>query len=206
VGYVSEISESELAMPEFEGYAPGQLIGKTGLERQYESLLSGKQGVRYVEVDAYGRIVGEFRPEQRVAPIPGNDLRLHLDLDLQRWIARFFSDSMRGAVAAGEPRTGHVLALYSYPSFDPNLFVGGVPRDVWRSTNNEPARPLLNRATPGTYPPGSTFKVVTAAIAMELGVLRADEYMPIPCRGGMQYGNRYFRCWERVGHGALTLA
>lgn len=206
VGYVSEISESELAMPEFEGYAPGQLIGKAGLERQYESLLSGKQGVRYVEVDAYGRIVGEFRPEQRVAPIPGNDLRLHLDLDLQRWIARIFPDSMRGAVAAVEPRTGHVLALYSNPSFDPNLFVGGVPPDVWRSLNNDPARPLLNRATAGTYPPGSTFKVVTAAIAMELGVLRADEYMPIPCRGGMQYGNRYFRCWERVGHGALTLA
>ncbi|HEX6940139.1 MAG TPA: penicillin-binding protein 2 [Longimicrobiales bacterium] len=205
LGYVGEISESELELPEFEGYSAGQIVGKAGVERQYERRLGGRPGVRYVEVDAHGRIVGEYAPRRVVPPVPGEDLRLHLDLDLQRWIARIFPDSMRGAIVAVEPGTGHVLALFSNPSFDPNLFVGGVDPAVWKRLNEDPATPLLNRATSGTYPPGSTFKLVTAAIALKLGVLDPEAYLPIPCRGGMQYGNRYFRCWEREGHGYVNL-
>src|SRR5690606_27290897 len=124
----------------------------------------------------------------------------------QRWIARIFPDSMRGAVVAIEPGTGHVLALYSHPTFDPNVFVGRVDPEEWRALNGDPANPLLNRATNGTYPPGSPFKLVTALIGLELGVLDPRAHMPIPCRGGMQYGNRYFRCWEREGHGFVDLA
>jgi len=206
VGYVAEISEAELALPEFRGYTLGQLIGKAGLERTYERVVGGTPGVRYVEVDALGRIVGGFDPRIGQKPVPGRSLRLHLDLELQRWIARIFPDSVRGAMVALEPGTGHVLALYSNPGFDPNEFVGGVPAELWRALNADPARPLLNRATTGLYPPGSTFKLATAAIALELGVIDPEGYMPIPCRGGMQYGNRYFRCWERSGHGYVNLA
>ncbi|MFS8636828.1 MAG: penicillin-binding protein 2 [Gemmatimonadota bacterium] len=205
VGYIGEISEEELARPEYEGYSAGQLIGKAGIERRYEHILAGTPGVRYVEMDAHGRIVGEYAPRRVVQPIPGEDLHLHIDLDLQRWVARIFPDSMRGAIVAMEPGTGHVLAMYSNPSFDPNLFIGGIDPEVWRRLTQDPAKPLLNRATDGTYPPGSVFKLVTAAIAMELGVLDPDQPLPIPCRGGMQYGNRYFRCWERAGHGYVTL-
>lgn len=206
VGYVAEISESELELPQFEGYTAGQVIGKAGLERQYEHLLGGIPGARYVEVDAHGRIVGEFAARRQVDAVPGKDLHLYLDLDLQRWIARIFPDSMRGAIVALEPGTGHVLALYSSPGYDPNDFVGGVSPEVWQRLNTDPARPLLDRAATGTYPPGSTFKLFTAAIGLELGVITPKEYLPIPCRGGMQYGNRYFRCWESRGHGALDLA
>lgn len=206
VGYVAEISKSELAQSGFEDYVPGQLIGKTGLERQYEQRLGGTPGARYVEVDARGRIVGDFAPRRQVDPVPGTDIRLHLDLRLQRWIAEIFPDSMRGAIVAMEPRTGHVLALYSSPGYDPNAFIGGISPDVWRRLNANPAKPLLQRAETGLYPPGSTFKLFTGAIALELGVVDPKEPMPIPCRGGMQYGNRYFRCWYTNGHGLLDLA
>lgn len=205
-GYVSEVSEAELARPEFAGYVPGQIVGKEGIERAYEPLLQGRQGVRYVEVDALGRIVGAFRPRPEVPAVPGRTVRLNLDLELQEWIARIFPDSLPGAVVALAVEDGGVLALYSSPSFDPNAFVGGIDASLWRALNNDPARPLLNRATAGVYPPGSTFKLATAAIALEGGLIRPDETMPIPCRGGMWFGNRYFRCWERRGHGYLTLA
>lgn len=205
-GYVSEVSEAELARPEFAGYVPGQSVGKDGIERAYEVLLQGRQGVRYVEVDALGRIVGEFRPRPEVPAVPGRTLRVNLDLELQEWIDRIFPDSMRGAVVALAVEDGGVLALYSSPSFDPNAFVGGIDASLWRALSNDPARPLLNRATNGVYPPGSIFKLATAAMALEGGLIRPDETMPIPCRGGMWLGNRYFRCWEGRGHGYLTLA
>ncbi|MBI4545547.1 MAG: penicillin-binding protein 2 [Gemmatimonadetes bacterium] len=205
VGYVAEISEQELKLPAFQEYVPGQTVGKAGLERQYERILGGKPGVRYLEVDAYGHIIGELAPQPSVAPVPGKDLRVSLDLELQRWIDRIFPDSTRGAMVALEPGTGEVLALYSSPAYDPNQFVGGVSPDLWRQLNADSARPLLHRALTGLYPPGSAFKLASAAIALELGVVDPKAYMPIPCRGGMQYGNRYFKCWYKEGHGYLTL-
>ncbi|HEX7089726.1 MAG TPA: penicillin-binding protein 2 [Longimicrobiales bacterium] len=206
IGYVAEISEAELQKPEFADYTAGQLVGKAGLERQYEHLLGGWPGVRYIEVDALGRIVGEYAPQTKIPPVPGKDLHLYLDLDLQEWIAKIFPDDMRGAVVAIEPGTGHVLAMYSSPGYDPNQFVGGVDPAYWRQLTADGARPLLHRAAAGLYPPGSTFKLATAAIALDLGLVDPDAYMPIPCRGGMAYGNRYFRCWEPRGHGYLNLA
>jgi penicillin-binding protein 2 len=205
IGYVAEISESELELPEFEGYTAGQIIGKSGLERQYEHLLGGTPGARYVEVDAHGRIVGELAAQRRVEPIPGRDIRLYLDLDLQRWIARIFPDTVRGAIVALEPGTGHVLAMYSNPTYDPNAFVGGISSELWRGLNSDPGKPLLHRAASGLYPPGSTFKLFTAAVGLELGIVGPHDQMPLPCRGGMQYGNRYFRCWDRKGHGAVDM-
>lgn len=206
VGHVGEVGEAELERPEFSDYVPGQSIGKSGLERQYEALLAGQPGTRFVEVDALGRIVGELQARRMVEPVPGQDINLTLDLDLQRWIADIFPDTMRGALVAIEPRTGEVLALYSNPGYDPNDFVGGISPERWRQLNTDPAKPLLHRAVTGLYPPGSTFKIFTAALGLELGVVDPMAVMPIPCRGGMQYGDRYFRCWNRTGHGALDMA
>lgn len=206
VGHVGEVSDPELRSPVFAGVESGQLVGKTGIERQYEERLRGEAGVRYVEVDALGRIVGDFGARPEIPARPGRDVRLSLDLELQEWIHRIFPDTMRGSVVALDVEDGSVLALYSSPAFDPNDFVGGVTTERWAELNTDPARPLLNRAVQGLYPPGSTWKLASAAIALEEGVVTPEDTMPIRCEGGLQYGNRYFRCWDPEGHGSLKLA
>jgi penicillin-binding protein 2 len=205
LGYVGEISERELGDSAFARYRQGTAIGKTGVERKYERRLSGTAGVRYVEVDALGRIVGDYRPYDEALPIPGDSLRLTVDLDLQRWIHTVVPEGSRGAVAALDPQTGDVLALYSAPTYDPNDLVGNVDPVLWAALVQDPSRRLLDRSIQGLYPPGSTWKLATAAIALELGVVDPRATLPLACRGGMTYGNRYFGCWNRSGHGALTL-
>jgi penicillin-binding protein 2 len=128
-----------------------------------------------------------------------------VDLDLQRYIAGTFPHGQRGSVVAMNPHTGEILALYSSPGFDPNAFVGGVAPDYWRSLQESEAHPLLDRAIQARYPPGSVWKLVLAAGALKRGVIGAHTHMPIPCRGGMPYGNRFFRCWKAEGHGDLNL-
>ena len=213
IGYVSEISERELELPEFQDYEQGRWIGKAGLEREYERELGGEPGMRYLEVDALGRIKRWLPEEAGVPPIPGRDLRLHLDMDLQRYTVELFRElaagqggsSFQAALVAIEPQTGGVLALYASPNFDPNAFVGGIRPDVWERLNNNPADPLLNRASGSAQPPGSTFKMATAAMAMHLGLLKPTDRMPIACGGGLRYQGRYARCWLGSGHGSLDL-
>jgi penicillin-binding protein 2 len=205
VGYVAEISKAELELPEFRGYRQGRWIGKAGLERYHERLVGGEPGVRYLEVDALGRIKRWLPEESGLPPVPGRDLTLYLDLDLQRYVAEIFPKGMRGAFVALDPATGGVLALYSSPSFDPNLFVGGIDPEIWQRLNSDPGKPLLDRATGSSQPPGSTFKLVTTAMAMDLGLLDPHEVMPIPCTGGMRYQRRYARCWYGRGHGYKDL-
>lgn len=205
LGYLGEITSAELESPNFRGYERGAVVGKDGVERQYENLLQGVAGVRYVEVDALGRIVGSFRGTSRVPPRPGHDLVLNLDLDLQEWIHHIFPDSMRGAVVALNVEDGGILALYSSPTYDPNAFVGGISPENWRALSEDPGQPLFNRAVLGRYPPGSTWKLATAAIGLELGVVSPEEFMPIPCTGAMSFGNRTWRCWAPEGHGFQNL-
>jgi penicillin-binding protein 2 len=206
LGYVGEISAPELENPRFAGYEQGTIVGKDGLERQYESLLQGSSGVRYVEVDAVGRIVGSFDGQAARPTLPGDDLHLNLDLELQEFIHEIFPDSLRGAVVALNVEDGGVLALYSAPSFDPSLFVGGIERGLWEALNTDPSRPLFNRAVMGKYPPASTWKLASAAIALELGVVDPLETMPVACRGSFQFQNVTRRCWNPNGHGRLDLA
>ncbi len=206
IGYVGEISAVELESGAFEGYRPGQLIGKTGVERVHETGLSGVDGVRYVEVDALGRIVRDFAGYDDIDPVAGEGLRLTVDLGLQRWIDRIMGDTLRGAMVALDPATSEVLALYSTPSFDPNALVGTVRPERWEELRQDTARRLLNRAVAGLYPPASTWKLATAAIALKLGVVDPEATLPTACRGGMRYGNRYFRCWVPEGHGYLDMA
>jgi penicillin-binding protein 2 len=206
LGTLGEVTSDELDSPDFVGYQPGWIVGKDGVERQYESSLQGRQGHRLVEVDALGRIVGLFEgPAAEMPAEPGEDLHLNIDLELQEWVHSIFPEGMRGAVVALNAEDGGILALYSAPVFDPNDFVGGIALERWETLNSDPAQPLYNRAVQGLYPPGSTWKLATAAIALDLGVVRPDETMPIPCTGGMQYGNRYWRCWRPEGHGYLAL-
>ncbi len=205
VGYVGEVTEAERATRRFAMVRLGGLVGKYGLEREYDDTLRGSEGVRFVEVSARGQMVREAEAAANLAPVPGTDLHTTIDLDLQRYISQIFPAGQRGAVMALNPNTGEVLALYSAPGFNPNAFVGGISAPYWRSLNESAARPLLDRAIQARYPPGSTWKLAVAAMALRRGIVGPRSHMPIPCRGGLQYGNRFFRCWDAHGHGDLTL-
>ncbi len=206
VGYTGEINERELASEEYQEYKPGQQIGRAGLEREYESRLRGTEGSRFVEVDARGRVVRQVGARPDRPPVSGPDLHTSIDLDLQRFTATLFDSTMQGAAVALDPATGAVLALHSAPGFDPNSFIGGISVREYEALQKDPRKPLYNKALQGTYPPASTFKLATAIIAMESGLVGLDDRMPVPCTGGYLFGTRYFRCWERDGHGSLTLA
>ena len=206
LGYVNEITAEELTGPRFTEYESGMLIGKVGIERQYEERLQGRQGVRYLEVDALGRIVGSLAGIEEDAGDPGEDIHLTLDLELMEWIHSIFPDSLAGAVIALDPVDGGVLALYSAPTFDPNAFVNGLTPAEWAVLESDPEMPLFNRAVTGTYPPGSTWKLAAAAIAVDRGVVGPREFMPEPCNGGIFIGDDYRRCWDEEGHGYLDLA
>jgi penicillin-binding protein 2 len=204
VGYTGEITENELNSPNFKGYKAGQQIGKGGLEKEYEERLRGREGSRFVEVDARGRVVREAGARQDLPPESADALHTNIDLDLQRFAVSVFGDSLQGGVIALEPHTGEVLALHSAPSFDPNRFIGGIPAEYWRELNTDPRRPLYNKVIQGRYPPASTWKLATAALGMQSNVVDLDTRMPQPCTGGFYYG-RYFRCWDKRGHGNVTL-
>src|SRR3989454_102903 len=205
IGYVGEVTEAERASSRFAAVRLGGLVGKYGLELEYDDTLRGSEGLRFVEVSAKGQMVRDAEAAANLNPVPGKDLHTTIDLDLQRFISRIFPGGKRGAVIALNPNTGEVLALYSAPGFDPNAFVGGISASYWRSLNESAAHPLLDRAIQARYPPGSTWKLAVAAMALKRGTVGPRSKMPIPCRGGLQYGNRYFRCWNARGHGALTL-
>jgi penicillin-binding protein 2 len=205
IGYVGEVTEGERATRRFASVRLGGLVGKDGLEREYDDTLRGSEGVRFVEVSAKGQMVRDAEAAANLNPVPGTDLHTTIDVGLQKFIAQIFPPGQRGAVMALNPNTGEVLALYSAPSFDPNAFVGGISAPYWRSLNENPAHPLLDRAIQARYPPGSVWKLAVAAMALKRGIVGPRSHMPIPCRGGLQYGNRYFRCYNPRGHGDLTL-
>ena len=204
IGMVGEVTEQDLAGPRGGPLRLGELVGKDGLERSYDDTLRGQDGERFVEVSALGYVVREGAAPDLV-PVAGAKLQTTLDLDLQRYISRVFPAGMLGAVVALDPTTGGILALYSAPGYDPNAFVGGVSPEYWRDLNLNDAHPLLNRAIQARYPPGSTWKLAVAAMALRRGVATMNTRMPIPCRGGLQYGDRFFHCWNPLGHGSLTL-
>ena len=208
VGYVTEITKEQLEQSPYKelGYQQGRLIGQQGIEKQYETTLSGRDGARYVEVDARGRVVNPEASVGALAPVSGEPLRLTLDLKLQEYTHDIFPDSMKGAVVAMVPSTGEVLTLYSNPTYDPNAFVGRIPPGLWGALNTDPDKPLLNRAINAIYPPASTWKTATAVAGVRLGLVKATTRMPIACNGGMFYAGRYARCWYRAGHGSLDLA
>jgi penicillin-binding protein 2 len=204
VGYVSEVTENDLTAERFPGADLGTIVGKAGLERQYDDTLRGIAGVRYMEVNARGRLVREDAGGASLQPTPGRPIFTTIDLDLQRFIDSIWPAGVRGSMIAMAPG-GQIRALYSSPSYDPNVFVGGISRANWRALNEDEARPLLNRAIQTRYPPASPFKLAIAAMALKRGLIGLDTHMPTPCRGGLRLGNRVFRCWKKEGHGSLDL-
>ncbi len=206
-GYMSEIPEDEFDSLKENGYYYGDLIGKSGLEREYEKSMRGVCGQEYIEVDAYGRNKGPVPDVPRVDPIPGNNLYLTIDARLQRKAAESFPDSLKGAVVALDPRNGEVLVMFSHPGVDPNIFsmAGTLRSKTWAAVATDPNLPLNNRAISGVYPPGSTFKLVTALAGLETGELTAASRMASPCTGAYRFGSRIAHCWEKRGHGFLDL-
>ena len=153
------------------------------------------------EVDARGRPVRGEGPRPDLTPIGAPPFYTNIDMDLQRFTAGIFGDSLQGAAVALDPQTGAVLALYSAPAFDPNKFTGGIPADYYKELLTDKRRPLVNKAIQGRYEPGSTFKLATAILGLENKVVRLDEKMPVPCTGGYQYGSRYFGAGTREAMG-----
>lgn len=200
IGYVSEVSDQELKdKKKYKDYSPGDYIGKYGLERAYENDLRGVDGEKRVEVDAIGR---EVRTLDVIDPIPGNSLHLNLDLELQLSADKAL-ETRKGAAVALNPKTGGVLVLASRPGFDPNLFASGISKTDWQKIALDKLHPLQNRAIQGGYPPGSTFKILLALRALDLGII--NERTTFSCGGGFAYGNRVFKCWKKGGHGSVSV-
>jgi penicillin-binding protein 2 len=208
LGYMSEVSETQLdSLRKAEGYHYGDMMGKAGIERQYEDILRGKDGEEYIEVNAFGRSLGPISDMPRVEPIPGGNVYLTIDIGLQKIACDSFPDTLKGAVVALDPRNGEVLAMYSSPSVDPNIFSQSVSARTknWASIALDPSLPLNNRATCGTYPPGSTFKLISAVSGLATGKLNADSHMPAACNGSYRLGGRVAHCWKPSGHGNMNL-
>ncbi len=197
VGYTGRINETELATLDSKRYRGVHTIGKTGLEKFYEDTLLGNLGYEYVETNARGRVM---RVLERIDPVPGEDLHLYLDSRLQAIAMAALGDE-KGAVVAIETDTGGVLALASMPSFDANLFVGGISHKDYAALVNSPDRPLFDRALRGQYPPGSTIKPIFGLAALDSGVIPLNYKVYDP--GFFQLENRKhkYRDWKRGGHG-----
>ncbi|MGE0408869.1 MAG: penicillin-binding protein 2 [Amphiplicatus sp.] len=205
VGYVGAVTEADLAAPENKDEEivlrqPGFKVGREGLEKTYDKDLRGKAGAMDVKVNAYGRVIEEVA-DRALPPLQGSTLALTIDADLQ--VAAM--NELKGESAAAvvlDVVTGDILVLASTPAFDPNAFNIGINPTLWRELNESPYKPLLNKPLSATYPPGSTFKMISAIAAQVSGVkpsFRAS------CPGKMWYVNRYFHCWRRQGHGALDM-
>lgn len=202
LGYVGRVSQKEINSDDGQEFKVGDYIGRSGIEAEYDELLRGRWGASYVEFDAMGREVGPFKGKEIEKPKAGESLTLTIDLDLQLAAAELFPEEKKGAVICLDPRNGEVLALYSQPSFDPNVLSRGLSPREWSAISGNPESPLLNRAIQATYPPGSTFKPITAIIAIDKGLFESN-ILECVCYGGMQFGRRWFGCWKEGGHGHI---
>jgi len=198
LGYVAGVSEKDITGdPLLE--LPGFRIGKAGLEKVYDLALRGSGGSSQVEVNAVGRVIRELNRQEGQ---PGAELRLTLDLELQRFVTERLKDHS-AAVVVMDVHTGEVLSLVSTPAFDPNAFNTGLSQAEWESLVSNPKAPLTNKAIVGQYAPGSTFKMAVALAGLEKGAITPDT--KIHCSGSTKLGNAEFHCWKRGGHGTLDM-
>ena len=203
-GYVGEATEVDLSNDNIGNYSLGDVIGTEGLEKQYEGHLRGQNGLKYLEVTAGGRILGELPGKDRISPVRGSALELEIDWELQELAERELARHGSGAVIAIDPRDGGVRVLASVPNFDANLFSGVISREIWEAVSSDSLHPLFNRGIKGTYPPGSTMKLFTAVTGLENNTITTESFFD-PCRGAKKFGNRVFRCWRPGGHGKLNI-
>ena len=199
IGYLGKPNELQARSPDFKDVPSDAFIGQWGIERLYDRQLRGIPGGKIIEVDALGR---ELRLLKGKSPTRGDDIWLAMDIHVQKEAEDSFGDKT-GAMVAIKPDTGELLAFISKPSFDPNLFARGIKYKQWEELNQNRKLPLLNRALQSQYPPGSTFKIVTAIAALEEGAI--DEHTKVTCNGGIAYGRWHFGCWRKTGHGTVSL-
>jgi penicillin-binding protein 2 len=198
IGYVGEVSVQD--MDDSEGqYRPGDLVGKAGLEKEYNDQLEGTDGMRRVVVNSVGKVM---RTLDNVEAVPGKPVQLTIDYDLQA-IAEADMVGKQGAVVAMDARTGEVLAMVSRPTFDPNDFAVRVPKEEWQSLNTDKRTPLLNRAIQAQLAPGSVFKIVMATAMLESKQI--SENFTAYCPGYAVFYGRTFHCWRPQGHGVVGL-
>lgn len=199
IGYLGEINARELKEKQWDSYERGDQIGKQGMEKLFEEYLRGEEGREYMEVNALGfeqrRLKGE-------GALPGDDIQLTLDLDLQQVAEQGLADTA-GAVVAMEVESGRVLALASAPTMELDKFLGGISQKNWDALLNNPLRPLLNKPIMGQYPPGSTYKIITALAALAEGIVTPET--SYYCSGSIPFGNRRYGCWKESGHGPVNL-
>ena len=198
IGYTGEISKEDLEKNSDE-YAYGDVLGKHGLEKFFDSYVRGRRGAELVEVNVYGK---EIKNLGRIDPVSGYNIVLTIDADLQKAAWQAF-EGKPGAAVVMDTRDGSVLAMVSSPSFDPNLFNNGISYDQWDKLQNNPFAPLSNKAISGQYPPGSTYKLIVAAAALEEGIITSDT--KVLCNGSFTLGSRTYRCWKKGGHGWVDL-
>jgi penicillin-binding protein 2 len=200
LGYLGEVNDADLArLSRFDRYQSGDIVGKQGIEREYEPWLFGTKGADRFRVDARGRMIQQM---SSVAPRAGWDLRMTIDWPTQKAAEEAMAE-YRGTVVALDPRSGDVLAIVSRPAFDPTRFVGGIRTGDWSMLRDDPGHPLEYRPVRGQYPPGSTIKPLTALAALDAGLTTPSE--SIVCPGYYRLGRRTFRCWKEGGHGRVSL-
>jgi len=202
IGYVGEVTEDMLNQPQFELYNPGDVVGVSGVEKQYNQILMGKNGSRRALVNSRGREVGRL---DETAAVPGKQLKLTVDVDLQIAAEQALGDK-NGAIVAMDPRNGEILAMVSRPTFDPNDFSVRISRNEWNRLVNDDDHPLLNKAIQAQLAPGSTFKIIMATAGMQEGIA---EDMHVNCNGGATFYGRYFKCWvvaEHRVHGPVDIS
>src|SRR5437660_7707705 len=198
IGYVGEVSEDMLNQPQFELYNAGDVVGISGVERQYNTMLMGQNGSRQALVDSHGREVGRLGETEAV---PGKQLRLTVDIDLQIAAEQALAGK-NGAIVAMDPRTGEILAMVSGPTFDPNDFAVHVSRDQWNKLVTDPDKPLMNKAIQAQLAPGSTFKIIMSFAGWQEGIAQT---LHVNCTGGAEFYGRRFGCWVKGGHGGVDL-
>jgi penicillin-binding protein 2 len=200
LGYCKEISDAQLAKVD-NIYQLGDLVGSSGLEASYETFLRGEKGYQFISVNSKGQLLGPLEEGQRdILPKEGFDLMLSIDFELQTF-AESLMTNYRGALVAIDPNDGSVLAMVSKPDFDPSIFSGVTSSKRWTELNTDPEKPLFNRATMTRYPPGSTFKMLVAAAALEEGII--NEHYRITCNGAFRFGNRVFK--DTHIHGSVNV-
>ena len=198
IGYVGEVSEDMLNQPQFELYNAGDVVGISGVERQYNTQLMGQNGSRQSLVDSHGREVGRLGETEAV---PGKQLRLTVDVDLQIAAEEALAGK-NGAIVAMDPHTGEILAMVSGPTFDPNDFAVHVSRDQWNKLVTDPDKPLMNKAIQAQLAPGSTFKIIMSVAGWQEGIAQT---LHVNCTGGAEFYGRRFGCWVKGGHGEVSL-
>lgn len=202
LGYVREIAPSDLRRSENQEYKQGDVIGWKGVERQYENILKGNRGYNFIQVDAFGREVGRLEDRSNVPPSPGNDMFLTVDLNLQIY-TESLAEGYKAGIVVMDANSGEILSIVSKPDYPPATFSGVVSNNIWYQLRNDPDLPMYNRATQGTYPPGSTFKIVAILTALE--TQSVDPEWSINCHGQYRLGRRIFKCWEARGHGRMNM-